>query len=182
MTNTNSPDPKKTLPMANVPQVKGVKYTLDGEMLVLTNNQEVSVPIPKSLTLPSTFRAQHAEAMYKIGMFIAAIKRHAPKRQLPALRAEVLEYGVSKKILGELEKMGFVAQRVIGVLDTNNNNKPTGARSIVYFTPAGKAFFAPRPKPQEVKDGRKPEGSSGAAGDSGPVQSEVRPVDEGARS
>lgn len=145
---------------------------------MLSNNREVSPPLPKAFVQPAKFKAQHAEALYKIGMFRAMIRKEAPKRVLPILRGEMESFGVAKTVLNELEKMGLVMQRLIKVEDAKNNNKPVGARSIVYLTPMGKAFFAPTL--QEVVS--EPARSDRAPGDGGPVQHAVQPVDEKVRS
>jgi len=137
--NTTSPTAEQ---LANrPPHPAATKYTLDGEILVLSNGEEIVPPVPEKIEIPKALRSQHQEGMQKIALFIAAVKKHAPRRQIPALRSELVDFGVSKKILSELEEMGFIQQRLIAVLDSSDNNRSVGSRAVVYFTPRGKAFF-----------------------------------------
>ncbi len=123
------------------PQPKGIKYTIDGEILVLSDGSEVVPPVPEKIELHKEFKSHHQDAMQKIALFVAAIKKHAPRRVVPAMRSELIDFGVSKRALNELQEMGLIQQRLISVLDSTDNNKPVGSRAVVYFTPNGKAYF-----------------------------------------
>lgn len=144
MSNTDSPEKRETIQefQTRMPaQPKGVRFTLDGEVIVMTDGKEIEPPIPHIAAMPAEFKLHHAAAMNTIAHFITLIKRHAPKREIPALRAELVDFGVSKKVLTELGKMGLVQERLIATLDTNRGSKPAGSRAVIYFTVFGKAYF-----------------------------------------
>lgn len=137
---TNSQEELSTTPPHVTISLKGIKYTIDGEAVEYTDGSIVYPPAI-DIGIPTGFNVHHNDAMVKIHRFIQSMPDLVPNRKLPALRSEIIEYGVSKRSLKELEEFGFIQIRLIAINDIFNGGKPVGARAVVYFTPTGKGYF-----------------------------------------
>lgn len=125
----------------NTSSPKGVKYTVHGEAIEYTDGSIAYPPIIDIPGMPDGWKTYHDEAMVKIVSFLQSMKQFVPNRQLPALRSEIIDCGVTKRVLKELDEFGFIQVRLIAVNDMANGGKPIGARAVVYFTPTGKGYF-----------------------------------------
>lgn len=122
------------------PTPKYTKFTIDGEVYILTNGAEVHPPDVNITQMPGQFRDRHKNALFHIYAFLVEMKAQAPRRQLPMTRHELIEWGVEKRDIAALVDMGFVNERILSVLE-EKTKKPVGGRACVYFTPLGKAYL-----------------------------------------
>lgn len=123
------------------------KFTIDGEVLVKVTpflghkdaKYEVmplkTVPL---LGIPSFIKDKHIRDLQLIYDLVTTIKEKYPKRSLPVTNTEYEKSGGSKSSLKDLCKAGFVKKYPVAVVGSNNKN--SGSRSCVYFTPQGRAL------------------------------------------
>lgn len=126
----------------NEGRLVGVKFTADGEVLVVRQNGmdvEQHLPDVTFAGLPKKWREKHAKAMFQVQWGIDKVKK-LKNRQLPLLRDEAMGLGVDKATLKDLETFGFIKQRIIKVIDRNNGGRNIGGRVVIYLTPYGKAY------------------------------------------
>ena len=115
------------------------EFTIDGEVkLMRIKGVETRVPHPEEelQSLPASFKEKHQDAM--IIMLKAVNEAKAIKeRKVPLTREELIESGVPKTIVRELEGFGLIQQRIVSLL---RGAKAVGGRAVVYFTPQGHAY------------------------------------------
>jgi hypothetical protein len=129
----------------NEGRIVGVRYTLDGEKPVIRQqgkDVEMELPAEPFQGLHEEWKVnKHRNAMFTISKLVDKIKREFPLRKLPLLRGELLQFGVKKKTIEQLQSFGLVQERIVSVEDERNGNKKVGARVIVYFTSQGRAYI-----------------------------------------
>lgn len=123
--------------------LQAIKYTPDGEVFMVTEGGRVvekTRPEETLKPLPAKWKSKHKEAMFSIEQGIRLVK-DLGLRQIPLTRNECIDLGVPKGTLKDLEKFGMIQQQIISIVDTQDNNKPTGGKVVVFFTPQGKAYI-----------------------------------------
>jgi len=128
----------------NEGNLMALKFTPDGEVPIVRRNGrdvEESFPAEEYKGRPKGWKLEHSEAMFKLNLAINEVLA-LKNRQIPLLREEAIAMDVPKRMLKELERFGYVRQRIIKILDSLKSNKSAGGRAVVYFLPQGKAFMA----------------------------------------
>lgn len=116
-------------PMGEVP----VRVDEKGKVI-----EVLPVPTVELKELPKQFKTKHHDALITIGVLINQIEER--KRKVPALRDEVIAFGVSKSLINELDSMGFVKNRITPLLSASTG-KREGSRAIVIPTPLYHAYL-----------------------------------------
>jgi hypothetical protein len=96
------------------------------------------VPTVELKALPPKFKDKHHNAILAIGTLINQIEDR--RRKIPALRDEVIGFGVPKATLNELDSMGFIKNRITPLVDSTTG-KRAGSRAIVIPTPLYHAYL-----------------------------------------
>ena len=119
-----------------------MKYTPEGEVpVVIEGGVERDLPIPTEdlKPLPTKWRPKHHEGFVKLCWLVGQIVNK--KRAVPATRDELLDMGIDKGTINDLESFGFVRNRIISLRRGTSGGKSVGARAVVYPTPQGHAYL-----------------------------------------
>lgn len=124
--------------------VVGKRFTVNGEVLV-ANVDGVQIDLPLEADaldpLPERFGPEHREVMETMFSAVSQINAN-PKRIVPVTRVELLdEFKANAKVVGQLERWGFLRQRLIKLVPADKPRQKTGTmRAVYYFTPQGRAY------------------------------------------
>lgn len=129
-----------------------MKFTIHGEvMLIQAKGKQVEVPleVDKLKPEPKGFHARHKDIMGIIYTAVCQIAEN-PVRIVPVTRNELTkQWGVSAKLLKQLERWGYLRQRVIKLVPKDDPKATKGqAVAIYYFTPQGRAYVRREFDPQ----------------------------------
>jgi hypothetical protein len=118
------------------------KFLPEGEVKVKVFEDGSTEDIPWEPTelseLPRKFREKHAKAMIVLSVSIAQVREK--NREIPVLRDELEQMGVSKSLLRDLQDMGMVKCQAIRLLE-RKSQKAVGDRVVVFPTPMGRALL-----------------------------------------
>lgn len=183
---------------ALIPRPVAVKYTVDGEVIVMGAAhpddpkkmlvRDLPLSVVESSILPANWQTRHDFIMGVVFEACSQIKQ-MKNRKVPLTRKELIAFGVQKDEIARLVKWGLLSEKPITLQKDGSNAQTTV--SIVYFTPKGRAYIRKSIDPSyglERKqngvnesairgaEGGQPEGEGtpsdrGPEGDSGAVQS-----------
>ena len=126
------------------------RYTLDGEAVVQSDDKEEVIHPLKTANvyiLPPWFKEEHLIEIKLFHSLVTTIKKDRPNRQVPVTRTEFIRAGGNQRILDQLVKAGVLAVSIVPIT-IKGENKNTGSRSCVYYTPEGRALVREKLDPQ----------------------------------
>lgn len=137
-----------------IPRPVAIKYTLDGEVVVLGKPHpddpkkmlvhDLPLKVVETSILPPNWTSRHDFIMGIVHEAVMQIKNNMPKRQVPVTRNELSTFGVEKHELAKMVKWGFLAERTITLHRQGEHDKNKGTPmgcAVVYFTPVGRAYI-----------------------------------------
>jgi len=128
----------------------GKKYTVDGEVFVCKREDvpfELPLEIEDLVEDGLELKQQHLFAIGQLLLLMESV-RAKELRKVPVTRDELSEAGVSKKVIQQLDDMGLVSERLIGLMrrtslvdkDGNPIMQPAHSKPVVMFTNQGRAY------------------------------------------
>jgi hypothetical protein len=116
----------------------GIRFTLDGEVNVfkkgaIQDDEPLKVVEYTGGELPAPLHV----AMGTLYTAVMQIKEKGT-RAVPVTRAEMGQFGVERKSLAKLEKLGLIKQRIVKLSKMSGKSQP--AQVICYFTDEGRGY------------------------------------------
>ena len=120
-----------------------VKPTLDGEVLVRKEGDSLKEDALRTVPLgplPSFIGERHEKAMATFHAALVNLKESQSQRKVPMMRNELLDLGFNKKLYRQLIDAGLLCEKLISLV-RESDQKSTGARAAVFYTPQGRAYI-----------------------------------------